>query len=199
MAQKKITKHQNSEKAFLNALIQVAVKQEFADQAAIFEVINKFNEIKNNLMDGSAQLAADEAHDVEVYEQFVADSNNDIYNNEQVIANNNDLLVANAQTTVENQDLLAELQAHLAEVEQALEDENNSYEDYKNRYISWCEENDREVAVCNEALEVVGAADFDDYIADRVNAEDGLVSSGMATATQHGQGTEVFEFDYDQF
>merc|ERR1712113_61531 len=110
LAQKKIAKHQNSEKAFLNALIQVAVKQEFADQAAIFEVINKFNEIKNNLFDGSAQLAADEAHEVEVYEQFVADSNEEIYNNE-------DLLVANAQMTVENQDLLAELQAHLAEVE----------------------------------------------------------------------------------
>merc|ERR1712003_302800 len=115
------------------------------------------------------------------------------------MGNNNDLLVKNAQMTAENQNLLAELQAHLAEAQQALEDENVAYEDYKNRYIAWCEENDREVEVCNEALEVVATADFDDYIADRVNAEDGLVSSGMATATQHGQGTEVFQFDYDQF
>jgi len=35
-----------------------------------------------------------------------------------------------------------------------------------------------------------------DYITDRVNAEDGLVSSGMATAEAHGMGTEVFNFDY---
>lgn len=48
-------------------------------------------------------------------------------------------------------------------------------------YEDWCAENDREIAVCSEALEVVSTVDMADYISDRVNAEDGLVSSGMAT------------------
>jgi len=63
-----------------------------------------------------------------------------------------------------------------------LDAENILFEEITVRYIAWCEENDRERAVCAEALEVVATVDFDDYIADRINAEDGLVSSGMATA-----------------
>jgi hypothetical protein len=60
-------------------------------------------------------------------------------------------------------------------------DENNAFDEYETRYEEWCVENDREVAVCQEALEVVSTVDMADYISDRVNAEDGLVSSGMDT------------------
>jgi hypothetical protein len=45
----------------LNALISVAVNQEFADHAAVIEVINKFQEIRENLLTSSSKLAADEA------------------------------------------------------------------------------------------------------------------------------------------
>jgi len=58
----------------LNALIAVAVKQEFADHQAIGEVITKFGEIRSNLYDSSAKLAADESVNQKTFEKYVADN-----------------------------------------------------------------------------------------------------------------------------
>lgn len=118
---------------------------------------------------------------------------------ENSIEYNNGLLVENQKNTEENTALKFQRIADKKAFEEELDDENESYADYVDIYTKWCEENAREIEVCQEALAVVSTVNFDDYIGDRVNADDGLVSSGMSTAKQHGQGGEVFKFDYDQF
>jgi uncharacterized membrane-anchored protein YhcB (DUF1043 family) len=101
-AQKKVAKTKSTEVVFLNALIAVAVKQEFADTAAIGQVIQKFNEIKNNLYDSSSKLAADEQVNQQTFEKLVADGNDEIAEAEGGIEYNNGLLVENAANTEEN-------------------------------------------------------------------------------------------------
>ena len=59
-AHAKISKIHSADAALLDALVQVAASQEFAEHSAVLQVIQKFNDIKNNLSDAAGALTADQ-------------------------------------------------------------------------------------------------------------------------------------------
>lgn len=79
----------------MNALIQVAAKQEFTDHGALNAVITKFNDIKNNFYDASGKLAADEEVAEAEFSKFVTDSAETILQSEETISYNNGLIEEN--------------------------------------------------------------------------------------------------------
>lgn len=80
----------------LLALIEMTAQQEFADASAIAQVISKFNEIRDNLVNSLNQLSANEQKDQADFEDDIKDSNANINTNNLAINENNEGLARNA-------------------------------------------------------------------------------------------------------
>lgn len=171
----------------------MAANQEFADKDAVAEVIAKFKEILNNLTKSQLNLDAKEKANREEYTKRVTETNDDTLENKNAIAASIQKLAENAENT-ENQKLLKDLRTKdLVDTQKDLEEENNDYEKTKSNYEDLKKQLHGEIEGINKANAVFQSADFADYIADRLNQKDGLVSKGMAADQAHGQGIEVLQ------
>lgn len=152
----------NADEVVIKVLVQLAT-EEFADQSALLRVLNALNDVKRGIQDDLQAEHDEEARLQEQYEAEVASRNNENrgYNKDNLILGGQ--LRATENRIGDKEAFLAIRKADLANSQDELAAENESFEAATANYQDIRAELERETAVANDTLAIVISAGWKDF------------------------------------
>eukprot|EP01017_Pseudomicrothorax_dubius_P033795 TRINITY_DN455_c1_g1_i1.p2 TRINITY_DN455_c1_g1~~TRINITY_DN455_c1_g1_i1.p2 ORF type:complete len:377 (-),score=131.16 TRINITY_DN455_c1_g1_i1:162-1292(-) len=166
--QLKLAKTKISELALVQALISLAINQNFVNQEILDNVISKFNDLRKRLADSLALEAANEAQAQSNYEAFVKQTEAEIAELTANI-NKNTVIISDTQREIaECNHVIDEKTFEIAELNESITIENENWRKETDTHNSIIQEYNREIDVVKQCQAIFNNAHFTDYVVSRL-------------------------------
>eukprot|EP01017_Pseudomicrothorax_dubius_P046671 TRINITY_DN825_c0_g1_i1.p1 TRINITY_DN825_c0_g1~~TRINITY_DN825_c0_g1_i1.p1 ORF type:complete len:377 (-),score=137.54 TRINITY_DN825_c0_g1_i1:190-1320(-) len=164
----KLSKSSHTEVALLEALINLATSQNFANQEILDKVIGEFNKLRKKLSDSLALENANEAAAQSEYEAFVAQTKREIGELASNIQKNT-ITISNTQREVtDNEHVISDKTFEISDLNDTINAENENFRRETDIHHQIIDEFNKEVDVVKQCQALFQNAHFSEYVLGRL-------------------------------